>query len=91
MIKPAATGYAQSAEGLRVYYEVHGRGEPRKTFRDEWNRPLKVHRIRRLRRRQISERDKRRIAFFPPEACPKACIDDRLQSIRIRKRSVFVI
>ena len=26
--KPAATGYASSAEGLRVYYEVYGRGEP---------------------------------------------------------------
>jgi pimeloyl-ACP methyl ester carboxylesterase len=28
MIKPAATGYAESAEGLRVYYEVYGAGEP---------------------------------------------------------------
>jgi hypothetical protein len=28
MIKPAATGYAESAEGLRVYYEVYGQGEP---------------------------------------------------------------
>jgi pimeloyl-ACP methyl ester carboxylesterase len=28
MIKPAATGYADSAEGLRVYYEVYGHGEP---------------------------------------------------------------
>jgi pimeloyl-ACP methyl ester carboxylesterase len=28
MIKPAATGYADSAEGLRVYYEVYGQGEP---------------------------------------------------------------
>jgi pimeloyl-ACP methyl ester carboxylesterase len=28
MMKPAVTGYAQSAEGLRVYYEVYGRGDP---------------------------------------------------------------
>ena len=27
-LKPAATGYAESAEGLRVYYEVYGQGEP---------------------------------------------------------------
>ena len=27
-LKPAATGYAESAEGLRVYYEVYGEGEP---------------------------------------------------------------
>src|SRR3982751_1881175 len=28
MIKPSATGYADSTEGLRVYYEVYGQGEP---------------------------------------------------------------
>jgi pimeloyl-ACP methyl ester carboxylesterase len=27
-LKPATTGYAESAEGLRVYYEVYGQGEP---------------------------------------------------------------
>ena len=27
-LKPAATGYAESAEGLRVYYEIYGEGEP---------------------------------------------------------------
>ena len=27
-LKPTATGYAESAEGLRVYYEVYGEGEP---------------------------------------------------------------
>jgi hypothetical protein len=26
-LKPATTGYAESAEGLRVYYEVYGQGE----------------------------------------------------------------
>jgi pimeloyl-ACP methyl ester carboxylesterase len=25
---PASKGYAQAAEGLRVYYEIHGKGEP---------------------------------------------------------------
>jgi pimeloyl-ACP methyl ester carboxylesterase len=25
---PTATGYAESAEGLRVYYEIYGKGEP---------------------------------------------------------------
>ena len=27
-LRPAATGYADSAEGLRVYYEIYGQGEP---------------------------------------------------------------
>ena len=26
-LKPTATGYAESAEGLRVYYEIYGEGE----------------------------------------------------------------
>jgi pimeloyl-ACP methyl ester carboxylesterase len=27
-LKPASTGYAEAAEGLRVYYEIYGQGEP---------------------------------------------------------------
>jgi pimeloyl-ACP methyl ester carboxylesterase len=27
-LKPASTGYADAAEGLRVYYEIYGKGEP---------------------------------------------------------------
>jgi hypothetical protein len=27
-LKPVAVGYAKSTEGLRVYYEVYGEGEP---------------------------------------------------------------
>lgn len=27
-LTPAKTGYAEAAEGLRVYYEIHGKGEP---------------------------------------------------------------
>jgi pimeloyl-ACP methyl ester carboxylesterase len=27
-VKPASTGYANAAEGLRVYYEVYGQGDP---------------------------------------------------------------
>ena len=27
-LKPAATGHAESTEGLRVYYEVYGQGDP---------------------------------------------------------------
>jgi pimeloyl-ACP methyl ester carboxylesterase len=27
-VKPASTGYAEAAEGLRVYYEIYGQGEP---------------------------------------------------------------
>jgi pimeloyl-ACP methyl ester carboxylesterase len=27
-VRPASTGYAEAAEGLRVYYEVYGQGEP---------------------------------------------------------------
>jgi predicted lipoprotein len=26
--KPASSGYAEAAEGLRVHYEVYGQGEP---------------------------------------------------------------
>jgi pimeloyl-ACP methyl ester carboxylesterase len=28
MPKPASTGYAEAVEGLRVYYEIYGQGEP---------------------------------------------------------------
>jgi pimeloyl-ACP methyl ester carboxylesterase len=27
-LKPSDTGHAEAAEGLRVYYEIHGKGEP---------------------------------------------------------------
>jgi pimeloyl-ACP methyl ester carboxylesterase len=27
-LKPASTGYAEAAEGLQVYYEIHGKGAP---------------------------------------------------------------
>jgi pimeloyl-ACP methyl ester carboxylesterase len=27
-LKPSSTGYAASSEGLRVYYEIHGEGDP---------------------------------------------------------------
>ena len=27
-LKPASSGYAEAAEGLRVHYEIYGQGEP---------------------------------------------------------------